>query len=223
MPPAVHRICPACEWPTTAAEVDPIRSLLVCDRCGAQTPFQLLPPLLFLTGASGAGKTTLYRHLLGRVREAILIDQDLLWSVNPAHNDPASGYRSFRGLILHLAERLAANGLPVLVEGTCVPDQYESLGERWYFSKTAYLAVVCEPDILRQRLAARPGWQREGVDVETMVRLNEDYRHRSFHPPMELLDTTDRSVVDCAQELHVWIRRQIGGGPLPAPGADAGF
>jgi adenylylsulfate kinase-like enzyme len=40
---------------------------------------QPVPPLLFLTGASGAGKTTLYHHLPVRGHEAILIDGDLLW------------------------------------------------------------------------------------------------------------------------------------------------
>lgn len=209
MPKAAHRVCPACESPTTGAEVDSARRVLLCDLCGAVTPFRLLPPLLFLTWASGAGKTTLYRQLDGRVPEAILIDAVLLWSVNPAHDDPASGYRDFRALILHLAERLAANGRPVLVEGTCTPDQYETLGERWYFSKTAYLAVVCEDETLRRRLAARPDWRRGRPDLEPMVQLNQAFRHQRLDPAPSLLDTTTRSVQECAAELHDWIRLQV--------------
>ncbi len=138
------------------ARVEPGEHALACDLCGARTPFEPLPPLLFLTGASGAGKTTLTRALTGTVTEAILIDADLLWGVNPAHDDPASGYRQFRGLTLHLAERIARNGHPVVIEGTCIPEQYESLGERWYFTRTAYLAVTCAEDELRRRLARRP-------------------------------------------------------------------
>jgi energy-coupling factor transporter ATP-binding protein EcfA2 len=176
------------------------------------TSYDLLPPLLFLTGASGAGKTTLYHHLLGRVREAILIDADLLWSASPAHNDPGSGYRAFRGLVLHLAERLAANGTPVLVEGTCVPEQYENLGERWYFSKTAYIAVVCDEAELRSRLRARPPWRLAGADVEGAVAVNEAFRTQRFDPPVQLLDTTGRSVEECASELHAWIRGQVAAG-----------
>jgi AAA domain len=213
MPTAVHRICPVCQCPTTGAEVRPAERLLICDLCGAATTYDLLPPLLFLTGASGAGKTTLYHQLLGRVREAILIDGDLLWSVNPAHNDPGSGYRAFRALVLHLAERLAANGTPVMVEGTCVPEQYENLGERWYFSKTAYIAVVCEEAELRRRLRARPPWRLEGVDVEGIVAVNEAFRTQRFDPPVELLETTGRSVEECASALHTWIRAQATAGP----------
>jgi hypothetical protein len=209
VPKAVLRLCPACDQPTTGAEVVPEQQLLRCDLCGAQTRFKLLPPLLFLTGASGAGKTTLYRHLLGRVREAILIDHDLLWGLDPAHDDPATGYRRFRGLVLHLAERLALNGKPVLVEGTCVPEQYESLGERWYFAKTAYAAVVCDDDELARRLRARPAWRDSARTVETMVQVNRSLRDDAFDPPLRLIDTTHRPIPECAAELHRWIRESV--------------
>jgi chloramphenicol 3-O-phosphotransferase len=208
---AVHRICPICGDPTTGADVDPVEGVLRCDLCGASSAIRLLPPLLFVTGASGAGKTTLHEALLGTVREAVLIDQDLLWSVDPAHDDPATGYRQFRGLVLHLAERLAKNGLPVVVEGSCTPDQYEPLGERWYFSKTAYIAVVCSDAELERRLRARRPWQESSKHLDEMLAFN---RHLRVHgptsePTIELLDTTDRSVGACAAELHDWIRREV--------------
>ena len=194
---------------TTGAEVDPDRRVLVCDLCGAVTPFRLLPPLLLLTGASGAGRTTLYRHLLGRISEAILIDADLLWSVNPAHDNATSGYRQFRALVVHLAERLAANAQPVLLEGTCTLDQYETLGERWYFSNTAYLAVVCDDETLRRRLEARPDWRRSRQDLEPMIRLDQAFRDQRFDPPIAVLDTTASSIEECAVDLHDWIRVQV--------------
>ena len=211
MPTAVHRICPGCRSPTTGAEVLPVVQLLVCDLCGASSRFELLPPLLFLTGASGAGKSTLYEILVGNVEEAILIDADLLWGVNPAHDSPADGYRQFRGLTLHLAERLARNGRPVLVEGSCMPEQYETLGERWYFSKTAYLAVVCSDAELERRLKSRPAWRGSSELLNTMLTWNRQLRDRTLDtsPRIEVLDTTDRDPLDCAQEVHRWIRNQV--------------
>ena len=213
MPTAVHRICPACGDPTTGADVDPVERVLRCDLCGAVSPIRLLPPLLFVTGASGAGKTTLYNALVGDVSEALMIDHDLLWGVNPAHDDPATGYRQFRGLVLHLAERLAKNGLPVVIEGSCMPDQYETLGERWYFTKTAYIAVVCSDDELERRLRARRPWQESSKHVDRMLEFNRHLREHgpSADPAIELLDTTDRSIHECARDLHVWIRREVDG------------
>ncbi len=211
VPAVVHVICPACDTPTEGAWVEPGEQVLACDLCGARTPFEPLPPLLLLTGASGAGKTTLTRALTGTVTEAILIDADLLWGVNTAHDDPASGYRQFRGLTLHLAERIARNGCPVLIEGTCIPEQYESLGERWYFIRTAYLAVTCAEDELRQRLARRPDWRQEPGRLEPLITLNERFRTApaSFCTPVEVLDTTGRTVTDCAAEAHAWIRKNL--------------
>ncbi len=211
MPAVVHVICPACDTPTEGARVEPGEHALECDVCGARTPFEPLPPVLFLTGASGAGKTTLARALTGVVTEAILIDADLLWSVSPAHDDPASGYRQFRGLTLHLAERIARNGHPVVIEGTCIPEQYESLGERWYFARTAYLAVTCAEDELRRRLARRPHWRQEPARLEPLMILNERFRTEpaSFSPPVQVLDTTGRTVAECAAETHAWIRKNL--------------
>jgi chloramphenicol 3-O-phosphotransferase len=208
---AVFRICPACGEPTTGAEVDPETRTLQCDRCHRTTAMQVLPPLLFVTGASGAGKSTLHDALVGQVDEALLIDADLLWGVDPGHDDPASGYRKFRGLVLHLAERLARNGKPVVVEGSCLPDQYETIGERWSFSKTAYLAVVCDDEELERRLHARPAWRGSADNVAGMVAFNRHLREvgPTGHPPIEVLDTTDRSIDECAADLHEWIRRTV--------------
>ena len=211
MPKAVHRICPACQTPTEGAEVDAVARVLRCDLCGAVTPFEILPPLLFLTGASGAGKTTLYRALVGNVPEALLIDADLLWSLDARHDDPATGYRRFRGLVLHLAERLGANGWPVLIEGSCMPEQYEALGERWYFTKTAYLAVVCSDDELRRRLAARPAWRNSASRLEEMLAWNRKLRDGKAmgDPAIDLIDTTGRTIAESAADVHAWLKRQV--------------
>jgi predicted kinase len=204
----VHAICPACALPTVGAEVSPEDRLFICDLCGTSTAFNPLPPLLFLTGASGAGKTTLSRSLVGTVREAVLVDQDLLWNLDPSHDDPGSNYRRFRGLVLHMAHQIARNGVSVMVEGTCTPEQYESLGERWYFSKTAYLAVVCDDEDLRRRLEARPPWRRSSRLIDPMLAMNQWFKDNasSLNPAVRLLDTTKRPVSECADEVHGWIR-----------------
>jgi predicted kinase len=151
------------------ARPDPDRKVITCDLCQAEAAFQPLPPLLWLTGASGSGKTTIYEMLVGRVREAILIDADLLWSANPAHNDPGSNYRMFYQLLFQLAMRLARNGKPVLLEGTTVPESHQSIGERHLFSHISYLALVCDDQELERRLLERPAWRNSREMLPAML------------------------------------------------------
>jgi hypothetical protein len=96
----------------------------------------------------------------------------------------------------------------VLPEGTCTLDQYETLGERWYFSNTAYLAVVCDDETLQRRVEASPDWRRSRQDLEPVIRLDQAFRDQRFDPPIAVLDTTTRSIEECAVDLHDWIRVQ---------------
>jgi energy-coupling factor transporter ATP-binding protein EcfA2 len=191
------------------ARPDRDRKVVTCDRCAAETGFEPLPPLLWLTGASGSGKTTIYQILLGRVPEAILIDADLLWGVNPAHDDPASNYRRFYQLLFQLAIRLARNGRPVVVEGTAVPESHDSLGERHLFSHVAYLALVCDDHELETRLLDRPAWRKSREMVPAMLALNQYYKTSPPAPGVlyEVLDTTDDDPHTSADAVHGWIRR----------------
>ena len=99
MPVAVHAICPACQMPTDGAEVIPGDHVIACDRCGARTPFEPLPPLLLLTGASGAGKTTIARALNGRPQRALPGPVRRLHPARPGagHDRPHGGRLRGRG------------------------------------------------------------------------------------------------------------------------------
>jgi broad-specificity NMP kinase len=206
-------ICDDCGELSDPSLLDEVARTLTCRSCGASVPYRLSPPLLFLTGPSGAGKTTVYRHLSGHVAEAVLIDQDLLWGVDPTFDDPSTEYRRFRTLVFAMGLRIARNGRPVVIEGTTLPKQYESLPARPLVSSTAYLALVCDDDELVARLQARPAWRRSSTPefIEGMLRLNRAYKAegRTWSPPVELLDTTGRTVEETAADVHAWIRRSI--------------
>jgi hypothetical protein len=97
--------------------------------------------------------------------------------------------------------------------GSAVPEQYEACPERRYFATIHYLALICDDDILRERLEARPGWRRSGNAsfLERMIEFNRWFREHSpgTDPTIELLDTTDLSVQETVQQVAAWIRAYI--------------
>ena len=58
--------------------IDPDGPVAICPECGRRHPFRQLPQLL-VSGASGAGKSTVCRALLGKLPEVVLLDSDILW------------------------------------------------------------------------------------------------------------------------------------------------
>ncbi|MFN8446753.1 MAG: hypothetical protein U0175_38525 [Caldilineaceae bacterium] len=130
-------------------QTDPLNSrdaLALCPECGHPHPFRRLP-LLVVSGASGAGKSTVCNALLGKVEEAILLDADILWSA--AFDRPDEQYRSFFEQWLRLCKNIHQAGRPVVLFGAgCgVPANLESCIERRYISTIHYLALVCEDEL----------------------------------------------------------------------------
>jgi hypothetical protein len=62
---------------------------------------------------------------------------------------------------------LNQSGRPTVLIGTQLPEHYESLPERSWFSEIHYLALVCAPDELGARLRERPAWW--GFDVDRIA------------------------------------------------------
>src|SRR5262249_10108352 len=57
--------------------IDPQGPVAMCPECGHRHPFLQLP-LLLVSGASGAGKSTICHALLGALPEVVLLDSDIL-------------------------------------------------------------------------------------------------------------------------------------------------
>jgi hypothetical protein len=172
-------------------------------------------PLFVLTGASGAGKTAVSLEL-ARVQlegapwapDCVLLEQDILW--RDEFTDPENDYYAFRNMWLRVAKNVAQGGRPVLLCGSAVPEQYEACTERRYFTVIHYLALICNDERLRERLAARPGWRQSGDAsfLERMLAFDRWFREhaRDASPPIALLDVTDLSVRESAERVAHWIR-----------------
>ena len=168
----MFNVCPRCGEYCVEKRIDPSGPYAVCPYCDDNHAFLRLP-LFVITGASGSGKTTVALRLVAALRgAAVVLDSDILW--RPEFATPEDDYRSYRELWLRVAKNIGQSGLPVVLAGTVIPDQFEHLSERRYFAAIHYLGLVAEDDDLTTRLRARPQWRSTGSNsfVEEMLRFN---------------------------------------------------
>jgi len=182
----------------------------ICPECGHKRPFHQLP-LLIVSGASGAGKSTVYQALIGDLGNIVMLDSDILWRAE--FNRPDK-YRDFFETWLRLAKNISQAGRPVVLfgAGMGVPENIEPCVERRYFSDIHYLALVCDDETLAQRLKARPVWRGSGDQayIDTHVQFNRWLKggHNGDHP-ISLIDTSDVSPETTIERVKYWIREKI--------------
>lgn len=178
------------------------QSFAICSTCQHPHPFKRFP-LFCLTGASGAGKSTLAHALTGQLDDFVVLEKDILWS--DAFNTPES---DFNEIWLRMAKNIHQSGKPVLLCGTTLPQHLDNSLEKRYFSSINFLALVCEDEVLADRLRARPTWR--GFNDETIAEhvsfnqwIKNNYQTRSM--PMEILDTSNKGIEECVEEVKSWL------------------
>jgi rRNA maturation protein Nop10 len=203
-------VCPACGLYSVEKTIDPAGPFAVCPHCGHAQPFLRLP-LFIVTGASGAGKTAACLALAGQIPECVVLDSDILWDAR--FNTPEDNYRAYRALWLTLARDIGQNGRPVVLFGSAVPEQFENLPGRRYFSAIHYLALVCPDAVLKARLQSRPAWRQAGSPefIANMLVFNRwFYDHAATtQPPITLHDTGAGSLAATTAFLTAWIRTHL--------------
>jgi hypothetical protein len=159
----------------------------------------------------GTGKTTVGLALVPILKECVVMESDILWGMVPA--TPEDNYRSYRNLWLCVANNIGQAGRPVVLCGTALPEQFEDCPERRYFSTLHNLAIVCDDDLLVERLRSRPAWrQTHSVEfVEDMLQFNGWIKANAHmtSPPMTLCDTSQRTIAETVAYVAHWIRERL--------------
>jgi hypothetical protein len=171
------------------------------------------PPLLVVSDASGAGKTAVYQTLLGKLNEVVMLEGDLIW--RPELDKPETKYRDFFETWLKICRDISQSGRPVVMfnAGMGVPENIEPCVGRRYFFKVHYLALVCEDDVLADRLRQRSE-RRDCSNPEYIrgqIEFNQWFKNEGPHikPPVELIDTTGTTLEETAKQVTFWIRNRL--------------
>jgi len=160
-------------------------------------------PLFCITGASGAGKSAVAAALAGRMKDFVVLERDLWFGIGM---DGAALHE----FSLRMAKNINQNGRPVVMCGAVIPENYEDLPERQYFEAIHYLALVCDDDVLIERLKSKPDWATFGdqkfidyhLDFNRWLKSNA----ATTKPPMTLLDPTRLTVEDELPPVEKWLR-----------------
>jgi hypothetical protein len=210
----MFNVCPQCGAYADEKTIDARGPFAICPGCGYAHRFERLP-LFILTGASGAGKSAIGLALMSAQRDCVIMESDILW--RPEFDTPEDGYRGYRNLWLRVAKNIGQAGKPVALVGSAIPEQFEPCPERRYFSEIHYRALICDDDVLVERLRARPAWRGSGEAsvTATMLDFNRWLREHAATttPPMTLLDTSRLSVAQSVAETLAWMRQH-----WPPPG-----
>lgn len=204
----MFNVCHNCGLYRADKTIDPSGPYAICPECGHKHLFRQLP-LLIVSGASGAGKTTACNALLGRLADVVLLDSDILW--RPEFNHPENNYRDYFELWLRMAKNISQAGRPVVLfgAGVGVPENIEPCIERRYFSNIQYLALVCDDEVLETRLKARPSWRGSGEQtyIDNHVQFNRWFKgQQPGESPIHLLDTTHETFESTVEQVRVWIQ-----------------
>lgn len=191
--------------------ISPNGRLAICPACGYEHPFRPLP-LLFVCGPSGAGKSTILQTLISGVESCVLLDGDILWQ--PEFLSPEDNNKRFFETWLRMAKNIGQAGKPVvLFLAGAIPPNVEPCIERRYFAQTHYLSLLCDNEIMAQRLRQRPQWRQS--DSQTFIDNNITFSEwlkkngPQQQPPITLLDTTHHTIQESAAQVAAWIREKI--------------
>jgi energy-coupling factor transporter ATP-binding protein EcfA2 len=194
-------ICQSCEaWMTPVVDAD--HQIVRCSVCEHQQVHRFLP-LFIVTGPSGAGKTTIVPALQQLLPTWDVFETDILWD---SGGDWKMAHCNWLRIAQHIAQRPIGN--PTILCGTILPDRIADCPSLPLFSAVHWLALLCEPATLAERLRRRPAWRGwDGTTIAEQLQFAAWFRAHgqdAFDPPLTIVDTTVISIEATAEMVRDW-------------------
>jgi len=205
-------VCFKCGEYCAEKEVDINNKIAICPLCGYKNRY-ILMPLFIIGGASGTGKSTVLKELIGNMDNLILLETDIIWQ--DEFNKPENNYRKFFETWLRIAKNISQSGRPVVLFGAGfgVPENIEPCTERRYFSSIYYLNIYCSDDELEKRLIKRPQWRNcqnnEFIDKQKIFNNWVKNYGNEKKQKIDLIDTTDLTLDKTVEAVKIWINKKL--------------
>jgi hypothetical protein len=164
-------------------------------------------PLLIVTGAAAAGKSTACRAL-SREPAVLALDGDAIAAGAAAVADGRTDYPAFWRYVMSIASGIADNGLVPVICGVCLPDQVLTNSKECDgFAGVHFFALTCAPDELERRIRARAGAESAVRNITRHLSINSDFQQTEVAPPhtLTIFDNTGLTCEDTTTAVRDWV------------------
>jgi hypothetical protein len=174
-------------------------AVVTCLSCGHEERRRRLP-FFSVSGATCTGKSSVCRRLWTLLPECVALDGDLLWD-RSLWDAPELFYARWLGV----AAQISQSGRPVVLCTAAIPQAWEESPSRILVSQVHMLALVCDDDVLLERLRRRGRPPDPKAPDEETLSFNRWLREH-VEPALE---TTAASPDDTAVRVADWVRGRL--------------
>lgn len=166
-------------------------------------------PLLIVTGAAAAGKSTACRALAAEAG-VLALDGDVIAAGAAAVAGGRAEYSAFWRYVLSLARGITDNGLVPVICGVCLPEQVLA-NDCTGFDGVHFLVLTCAPHELEQRIRGRTGAESAIRNVRKHLAINAELRQAEVVPPhtLTVFDSTGLTPVDTTAAVRDWVAQRL--------------
>lgn len=175
-----------------------------CAHCG-HPRYAGSRPLLVVTGAAAAGKSTACGAIARAVPGVLALDADVVARGAAATTREPQDYPAFWAHLAAIGREVQENGLTVAWCGICLPEQLPEAGSAG-FARIELLVLTCDDAVLRARLSARPGGADVASRADRHVALNARLRTARDREGLRVqhVDTTQLDPAGTAAAATAW-------------------